>query len=60
MIEITLFGNRANSFRGFHNANKELWVGPAYWRSVNAAWTDSYRLAPFGLMSAPFIQVVQP
>lgn len=60
MIEITLFGNRANSFRGFHNANKELWVGPTYWRSDNAAWTDSYRLAPFGLMSAPFIQVVQP
>ena len=60
MIEITLFGNRANTFRGFHNADFHHWVDPNYWRSEKAAWTDSYRLSPFGLLSAPLIQVVQP
>lgn len=60
IIEFILFGNRANTFRGFHHADAfQQWTGPNYWRSENAAWTDSYRLSPFGLLSAPVIQILQ-
>jgi hypothetical protein len=53
-IDVTLFGNRFNSFGHLHNANlAERWIGPDAWRSVGQSWTYEYRLRPLGLLSAP-------
>ena len=55
-IDLTLLGNRHNCFGPLHLADsKEAWIGPNAWRSTGDRWTDSYRLKPLGLLSAPRI-----
>lgn len=56
MLELTLLGHRHNSFGPVHLADeKNLWIGPDAWRSVGESWTESYRLKPMGITSAPRI-----
>jgi len=56
MLELTLLGNRNNTFGPLHLADSsETWIGPDAWRSVGARWTNTYRLSPFGIRSAPVI-----
>ena len=56
MLELTLLGHRHNSFGPVHLADeKNLWIGPDAWRSVDESWTESYRLKPMGITSAPRI-----
>ncbi len=53
-LELTLLGHRHNSFGPVHLADpKDLWIGPNAWRSVGDKWTESYRLKPVGITSAP-------
>ena len=55
-LELTLLGHRHNSFGPVHLADeKDLWIGPNAWRSVGEKWTESYRLKPMGITSAPRI-----
>ena len=55
-LEITLLGNRQNSFGPVHWADqKNIWVNANSWRSAGSAWTESYRLKELGIISAPVI-----
>lgn len=56
MLEITLLGNRFNAFGHLHaGCQTEPWIGPDAWRTVEN-WTESYRLRPLGILSAPIIE----
>ncbi len=56
MLEITAYISRHNAFGALHQADsKDEWCGPDAWRTKGDAWTESYRLAPCGLLSAPVI-----
>lgn len=56
-LEITLYGNRYNTFGGLHNSNKkDIWYGPNYWRTTGDNWSDSYILKPTGILSKPAIR----
>ena len=47
---------RENTFRPFHNADTVTRKqAPESWRTSGDAWTQSYRLSPEGLLSAPEI-----
>ena len=55
-LDITAFGNRANTFGPLHHADANLrWIGPAAWRSTGPSWTDEYRLRPMGILAAPIV-----
>ena len=55
-LRVTLLGHRFNCFGPVHNANlAAYWHGPDIWRSIEGAWTESYRLKPLGILSAPMI-----
>ena len=57
MLKLTLLGHRHNSFGPVHLADPtDRWIGPNAWRSVNEKWTESYRLSPVGIHSAPVIE----
>ena len=57
MLDITLLGHRHNCFGPVHCADLSIdWVGPDAWRTTGAWWTESYRLKPLGILSAPFIR----
>ncbi|MBP3381072.1 MAG: hypothetical protein J6L00_00375, partial [Clostridia bacterium] len=57
VLNITLLGNRYNCFGALHLADlNEKWIGPNAWRSVGNRFTDSYRLKPLGILSAPVIK----
>jgi len=56
-LKITLLGHRHNSFGPMHLADPtDLWIGPNAWRSTGTKWTESYRLKPLGLFSAPILE----
>ena len=56
MLEITVLGNRFNAFGHLHAGEQtNVWVGPNIWRTLDN-WTESYRLRPLGLLSAPIIE----
>lgn len=55
-LEITLLGNRQNSFGPIHWADlNNIWVNANSWRTTGVAWTESYRLKELGIISAPVI-----
>ena len=59
-LQLTVLGHRENAFGPVHNADdRERWIGPDIWRTTGASWTDSYRLAPMGLLSAPLVEEEQ-
>lgn len=56
-LQLTVLGHRENAFGPVHNADaQERWIGPDIWRTTGASWTESYRLAPMGLLSAPVVE----
>ncbi|MBR3979374.1 MAG: hypothetical protein IKJ94_07115 [Oscillospiraceae bacterium] len=60
-LEITLLGNRQNSFGPVHRADlKNIWINPTAWRSTGASWTESYRLRELGILSAPVLAETCP
>ncbi len=57
LLEITLFGNRYNTFGPVHLVNeKESWHGPGAWRSKNHNWSYEYVLRRIGLLKAPTVE----
>ncbi len=56
-VALSLFISRQNAFGHVHHANHQNvgWYGPNAWRSEGRDWTESYRLEPEGLLSAPII-----
>lgn len=57
VLHVTLLGNRFNCFGSMHLADlHEHWLGPNAWRSLGNRFTDSYRLKPLGVLSAPVIK----
>ena len=56
-LDIVLLGNRQNAFGPVHLADAQRkWIGPDAWRTAGATWTESYRLKPIGLLSAPIVE----
>ena len=56
-LDIVLLGNRQNAFGPVHLADaKRNWIGPDAWRTSGPWWTESYRLKPIGLLSAPIVE----
>ena len=56
-LALTLLGNRHNCFGALHLADpKYRWLGPNSWRTTGNLWTESYRLKPLGILSAPIIE----
>lgn len=56
ILDITLFGNRQNSFGHVHCADRNLkWIGPGAWRTKNYEWSYEYILRELGIMSTPTI-----
>lgn len=56
-LKLTLLGNRQNCFGPLHRADLlDSWTGPDAWRTEDSSWTESYRLAELGILSAPVIE----
>ncbi len=60
-VEITLFGNRINSFGPVHNCDKIWkWHGPNAWRTTGDRWSYEYVLKPTGILKSPAIVCEKP
>lgn len=56
-LQLTILGHRENAFGPLHNADAQAkWIGPDIWRTTGNVWTESYRLVPMGLLSAPLVE----
>ena len=56
-LDIVLLGNRQTAFGPVHLADiPRKWIGPDAWRTSGPWWTESYRLKPIGLLSAPIVE----
>ena len=56
-LKLTLLGNRVNCFGPVHLADpKYRWLGNISWRTLGAEWTESYRLKPLGIRTAPIVE----
>lgn len=53
-IDITVYGNRVNSFGAVHNCDDTcIWHGPSAWRSEGMGYSYEYQLKKCGILSAP-------
>lgn len=56
-LDFVLLGNRQNAFGPVHLADpRRNWIGPDAWRTAGSTWTESYRLKPIGILSAPLVE----
>lgn len=56
-LNFVLLGNRQNAFGPVHLADvRRSWIGPDAWRTSGPHWTESYRLKPIGILSAPIVE----
>lgn len=58
-IELTLYGNRYNSFGTLHDTGDTHWSGPNLWRTTGYNWCYEYRLRDTGILSSPVLEVYQ-
>ncbi|QPG75843.1 hypothetical protein FOA43_003226 [Brettanomyces nanus] len=57
-IELTVYGDRFNSFGHIHFANSKFpWCAPNAWRTVGDQWTYSYLLQPKGITETPTFEL---
>ena len=55
-LELTLFGNRMNTFGTLHLTNEQLvYCGPGAWRYSGLNYNEEYFLYTTGILNAPFI-----
>lgn len=60
VVKLTLLGNRFNCFGPVHLADpKHSWLGNVAWRTMGDRWTESYRLKPLGIRTAPIIEELE-
>ena len=58
LLELTVFGNRINTFGTLHNCNfSDNWCGPDNWRTTGEEWSYEYQINPFGLLKAPILRI---
>lgn len=57
MLDITVYGNRYNTFGALHNtdAGKDVYCSPNHWRSTGSLWSYEYQLRLTGPLTAPKI-----
>jgi hypothetical protein len=56
-VDITLFGNRFNSFGAVHLTDiRHSWHGPDAWRSDEEHWSYEYCLRDVGILKHPIIK----
>ncbi len=56
-LQLKLLGYRQNCFGPVHDADpNHIRVAPGAWRTEGNNWTESYRLKPLGILSAPRIE----
>jgi len=56
LLELTLFGNRVNTFGSVHNCDETWpWYGPNAWRTTGDYWSYEYNLRKTGILKAPDI-----
>lgn len=57
LLELTLFGNRINTFGCLHNCNENCtWFGPDAWRTKGDGYSYEYQLHRVGILKAPEIK----
>ncbi len=60
VLDLTLYGNRQNSFGHVHCADTSLeWVGPEAWRTVDSSWSYEYVLRSLGILSTPIVKEIK-
>ena len=58
-LQLKLLGYRQNCFGPVHDADPaHIYVNPAAWRTEGNNWTESYRLKPLGILSAPRMEEI--
>jgi len=56
-LDFTLLNTRENAFGPLHRTEySNTWIGPDAWRTENSFWTESYRLTPAGIRTAPVVE----
>jgi hypothetical protein len=59
-VELTVFGNRHNSFGALHSCDREFrWFGPMAWFVQGDEFTYEHQLKEFGILSSPVIEVTK-
>ena len=59
-LELTLFGNRHNSFGSLHNTDDGYrWFGPSAWTMQGDSFSYEYNLADMGIMRNPEISFLK-
>ena len=59
-LELTVFGNRHNSFGALHQVDSSRrWFGPNAWRKDGDDWCYEYRVKPFGILKSPVITILK-
>lgn len=59
-LELTVFGNRHNSFGALHSVNEaQRWFGPGAWRTGGDDWSYEYKLRRFGILKSPVITIMK-
>lgn len=55
-LELTLFGNRINTFGALHNCNENCtWFGPDAWRTKGDGYSREYQFHRVGILKRPDI-----
>ena len=56
-IDLTVYGNRFNTFGQLHNCNRrEEYYGPNTWRTKGKKWSYGYQFRRFGILVPPVVQ----
>lgn len=58
-VELTVYGNRHNTFGSLHNCSGDIYYGPGHWRAEGDSWTYEYMLKDTGLLAPPEIYIKQ-
>lgn len=57
-LDVTVYGNRINTFGQVHNCDESMtWFGAASWRTEGAAWSDAYCLHRMGWLKRPEVHL---
>ncbi len=57
LLELTLYGNRNNTFGSLHNGIKDMYYGPEHWKRPDGEFIYEYQLSEMGIEKTPEIVV---
>jgi len=59
-VELTLFGNRHNSFGALHNCDRQYeWYGPNAWVTKGDVFSYEHQIKEMGILVSPVIEVIK-